>query len=68
VHRENDTEIDTDNQVILTTCLICGETTAIPAKPNYNKNVVCDKCKKAIMKLRRFMECDSDDKGNCLCR
>ena len=68
VTREQDTEIDTNNQTILTTCLICGETTAIPAKPNYNKNVVCNKCKKAVMKLRRLMECDSDDKGNCLCR
>jgi hypothetical protein len=52
VYCENDTEIDTDNQVILTTCLICGETITIPAKPNYNKNVICDKCKKAVLKIR----------------
>ena len=67
VTREQDTEIDTDNQTILTTCLICGETTTIPAKPNYNKNVVCDKCRKAVLKLRKLTE-DTDDKGNCLCR
>ena len=52
VYSESGAEIDTDNQVVLTTCLICGETTSIPAKPDYNKNVVCDKCKKAVLKIR----------------
>lgn len=56
VRSESDAEIDPDNQVILTTCLICGERTTIPATPNYNKNVICDKCKKAVLKIRAMEE------------
>lgn len=52
VRLESDTKIDLDNQVILTTCLICGETVAIPAMPKYDKTVICDKCKKAVLKIR----------------
>ena len=52
VHREDGVEVDTDNQVVLTTCLICGETVAIPAEPNYDKIVICDKCKQAVLKMR----------------
>ena len=52
VYREDGIEVDTDNQVVLTTCLICGETVAIPAEPNYEKTVVCDKCKQAVLKIR----------------
>lgn len=56
VYSENDTELDLDNQVIFTTCLICGETVAISVAPNYNKNVICDKCKKAVLKIRAMEE------------
>lgn len=52
VRCEGGVKVDTDNRVILTTCLICGETVAIPAVPNYDKTVVCDKCKKAVLKIR----------------
>lgn len=52
VYREENIKVDTDNQVLLTACLICGETVAIPATPNYDKAVVCEKCKQAVLKIR----------------
>lgn len=37
-------------------CMVCGEGVNIPISSSYS-SLMCDKCKQAIMEMRRKMEC-----------
>lgn len=41
---------------LATSCLICGEPVLVSMLDNHSK--ICEKCKKAILKLRRMLEED----------
>lgn len=47
----------------LATCLICGEETELPVTIGLSNTeiTVCDKCKKAVLKIRKMLESDLDD-------
>lgn len=47
----------------LVPCLICGEKTELPATLTLTSNevVICDKCKKAILKVRKMLEDKDND-------
>lgn len=42
-----------------TKCIICGEPVKVSMQDNYSK--ICDKCKKAVLKLRKMLEDEEDD-------
>ena len=44
---------------MVTSCLICGESVPVSMWENHLK--ICDKCKKAILKLRKMMEDEEND-------
>ena len=44
---------------MVTSCLICGESVPVSMWDNHSK--ICDKCKKAILKLRKMMEDEEND-------
>lgn len=45
---------------IIVRCLICGETTRYIDYPNSGgKQEVCDKCKAAVLEMRKRMEADN---------
>ena len=44
---------------MVTSCLICGEPVPVSMRENHSK--ICDKCKKAILKLRKMMEGEEND-------
>ena len=44
---------------MVTSCLICGEPVSVSMWENHSK--ICDKCKKAILKLRKMTEDEEND-------
>ena len=44
---------------MVTSCLICGEPVPVSMWENHSK--ICDKCKKAILKLRKMTEDEEND-------
>lgn len=45
--------------VVHTNCIVCGEDVAIPLGQRYGSHI-CDKCKSAILKMRKMLE-EQDD-------
>ena len=43
-------------EALATSCLICGEPVSVSMLDNHSK--ICEKCKKAILKLRKLLEED----------
>ena len=44
---------------MVTSCLICGESVPVSMWENHSK--ICDKCKKAVLKLRKMLEDEEND-------
>lgn len=47
---------DTIGFSYIASCLICGDGVEICDVPVFSKPCVCDKCKKAVMEMRKNME------------
>ena len=54
------TDLPFENESLLATpCLICGEPVPVSMLDNHSK--ICEKCKKAILNLRRMLEATDND-------
>ena len=54
-----DSKLIRDTTVAAIPCLICGESVPVSMWENHSK--ICDKCKKAILKLRKMTEDEEND-------